>query len=307
LVSGAEYELNLLDDRISNVVFVKDYVYQAHTFAYPSGSAELEERSASKHRFGAGDALRVRITPWLYAKASYEYATRLPRPDEVLGDGALVQPNPELVPEISHNGNLGARAELKRTPAGKFSLDVNGFVRDSDRLIFLNGSAQTAKFENVYSARSLGMESAVSWSAPKDFMSLDGTLTWLDQRNTSEKGQFQSNEGARLPNRPWLMASWGARFHFDGLPTEEDGIEPFYYGRYTHGFDLGWEGVGIDKQKVPAQVSHDIGVTWLVNRDFARLTATVEVQNIADAKLYDNFRVQRPGRAFYAKLTASLP
>ena len=307
LVSGAEYELNLFDDRVSNVVFVKDYVYHADTFAYPSGSTELEERTASKHRLGAGDALRVRITPWLYAKASYEYATRLPRPDEVLGDGALVQSNPDLVPEVSRNGNLGARVELKRTPAGNFSLDVNAFVRDSDRLIFLNGSAQTAKFENVYSARSLGLENAVSWTAPKGFMSLDGTLTWLDQRNTSAKGQFQADEGDRLPNRPYLLASWGARFHFDGMPTEEDSIEPFYYGRYVHDFFLGWESVGTGKKTIPAQLSHDIGVTWLVNRDFARLTATVEVQNITDAKLYDNFRVQRPGRAFYAKLTASLP
>jgi len=29
--------------------------------------------------------LRFRWTPWLYTKVSYEYATRLPRPDEVFG------------------------------------------------------------------------------------------------------------------------------------------------------------------------------------------------------------------------------
>ena len=307
MVSGIEHELNLWDDRVSNVVFVKDYVYRAHTFAYPSGSFDLVERTGSKHRLGAGDALRVRITPWLYAKASYEYATRLPRPDELLGNGALVQPNPELEPEVSHNGNLGARLEWKRTPAGSFLLDVNGFVRDSDRLILLNGSAQTARFENVYSARAVGVESSASWTAPRGLATLDGTLTWLDQRNTSSSGQFRAQEGDRLPNRPYLFASWGARFHVDGLPTEEDSIEPFYYGRYVHAFYLGWESLGTGKLTVSDQISHDIGVTWLVSRDIARLSVTLELQNITDARLYDNFGVQRPGRAFYAKITATLP
>jgi outer membrane cobalamin receptor len=308
LVTGLEYEINLWDERVSNVAFVKDYVYAAHTFAYPTGGAELMERNGSKHKLGAGDSLRVRITPWLYAKASYEYATRLPRADELLGDGRLVQANPELEPEVSHNGNLGAQLEWKRTPAGSFMLDVNGFVRDSDRLILLNGSSETARFENVYRARSLGLENAASWTSPGKLVALDGSLTWLDLRNTSSAGQFKSLEGDRLPNRPYLYGSWGARVHLAGIPTEEDSIEPFYYGRYVHAFFLGWESLGgSSKLTVPDQVAHDLGVTWIVTRDFATLSASLELQNITDARLYDNFGVQRPGRAFYAKVTATLP
>ena len=34
---------------------------------------------------------------------------------------------------------------------------------------------------------------------------------------------------------------------------------------------------------------------------------TLELQNLTDAKAFDNFGVQRPGRAFYAKVTANLP
>lgn len=308
LVSGIEYEINLWDDALSNVLFVKDYVYQAAIKAYPIGSDQLVSRSASKHSLGVGDALRVRLAPWLYAKASYEYATRLPRPDEVLGDGALVQPNPTLEPEVSHNGNLGARLEWKRTPAGNFMVDINGFVRDSYRLILLNGGSQTARFENVFGARSLGVESAASWTAPRGLMSVDGTFTWLDQRNTSTEGQFADLAGDRLPNRPYLFATWGARSHFAGIPSADDSLEPFYYGRYVHAFFLSWESLGgASRIPVPQQVSHDLGLSWLMNRDFGRFSLTLEVQNVTDAKLYDNYRVQRPGRAFYAKITAMLP
>lgn len=302
LVSGVEYELNLWDDRLSNVVFLKDYAYRAEAYD-TDGSSQAVRR----HRFGAGDSLRVRVTPWLYAKASYEYATRLPRPDEVLGNGGLVRANPDLVPEISHNANLGAHLEWKRTLAGSFSLDVNAFLRDSDRLIFLNGSAQTAQFENVYGARSLGFENAASWTAPRGLASVDGTLTWLDQRNTSSAEQFADTSGDRLPNRPYLFASWGARVRLPGLTSDDDSVEPFYYARYVHGFFVGWESLGVGKLAVPAQLSHDIGVTWLLSAEAADLTLTLEVQNVTDARLYDNFGVQRPGRAYYAKLVARLP
>jgi len=46
------------------------------------------------------------------AKISYEYATRLPRPDELFGNGVLVDSYASLKPEQSHNLNGGPRPEL---------------------------------------------------------------------------------------------------------------------------------------------------------------------------------------------------
>src|SRR5262249_34043148 len=139
LVSGLQYQVNLLEDRLENAVFVKDYVYRAATEEdLPGGVFRARDRNT--HSLGVGDSLRYRFTPWLYAKASYEYATRLPRPDEVFGDGVLVHASLELEPEVSHNLNLGPRLELKRTVIGDLTLDINAFLRDSDRLIVLLGN-----------------------------------------------------------------------------------------------------------------------------------------------------------------------
>ncbi len=63
-----------------------------------------------RHREGVGDALRFRFTPWLYAKASYEFATRLPDPDELFGNGILVHANLDLDPEISTQRQPGVLA-----------------------------------------------------------------------------------------------------------------------------------------------------------------------------------------------------
>jgi hypothetical protein len=46
------------------------------------------------------------MAPWLYARASYECATRLPRPDEVFGDGVLVLANLNI-----ETGPVRSRAE----------------------------------------------------------------------------------------------------------------------------------------------------------------------------------------------------
>ena len=50
------------------------------------------------------------------------------------------------------------------------------------------------------------------------------------------------------------------------------------------------------------QVAHDAGLTYVTQWSHLRLTNTIEVQNLADAALFDDFGVQRPGRAFYWKI-----
>jgi hypothetical protein len=219
-----------------------------------------------------GDALRFRFTPWLYAKASYEFATRLPRPDEVFGDGVLVLANLELEPEVSHNANVGPRLELTRSPIGDVTLDINAFLRESDKLIVLLGNDRFFSFQNVYKARGVGLENALGWTSPGHYVNLDGTLTWQSVRNASNEGTFGDFEGDRIPNRPYLFASWGARLHFAGLPGADDAIEPFYSGRYVHAFYRGWESQGLRefKQVVDAQVTHALGASWLFNSDVIR-------------------------------------
>ncbi|MCY1023543.1 TonB-dependent siderophore myxochelin receptor MxcH [Pyxidicoccus sp. MSG2] len=321
-VGGLEYELNALpvsgasdvlegrrrgtDYRLQNSLFVKAYVYRASSEeALPGGL--FRPLSQDSHSFGVGDGIRVRLTEWLYAKASYEYATRLPRPDEVFGNGVLVSPSLELEPEVSHNANLGPRLELRRASLGDFTVDVNAFWRDSSRLIVLLGNDRYFTYQNVYRARSVGVENAVSWSSPGRLLSLDGMVTFQDVRNASSEGTFGDFEGDRIPNRPWLFASWGARVRLPGLPGGDDTLEPFYAGRYVHSFYRGWESQGLRefKQVVDAQLTHNLGLSWSMNHD-ARVTSTLEMQNVTDAAVYDFFGVQRPGRSLFLKVTGEL-
>jgi len=56
---------------------------------------------------------------------------------------------------------------------------------------------------------------------------------------------------------------------------------------------------------IPAQVSHSLGLSY-TTRLRMNVTTTLEVDNLTDAKLYDYFGVQRPGRSFALKVTGNL-
>lgn len=306
LVGGVEYELNLLEERLSNIVFVKGYYMRASHEHRPEGVSNpiILELETDRKNWGGGDAVRFRFTPWLLAKVSYEYATRLPTALELFGNGVLVESNASLKPEQSHNVNVGPRLELSRTPAGTFIVDINGFLRDTTDQIILLAGKQFTPYANLSDMRGVGVENAISWASPRRYVGLDGSFTWQDLRNTSTTGPFAPFEGMRIPSRPYMFASWGVHLR----SPEKYGVwEPFYYGRWVHGFDRGWA-IGAPEFKIslPAQVNHDVGITYSLSRGFGKVACTFEIDNVADAQLYDQFGVQRPGRSLNLKLLAQL-
>lgn len=311
LVSGIEYEINALSERLDNIAFAKSYYYKLNSDEvddYGAPTRRIRTREFDRARFGVGDSLRYRFSDWIYAKASYEYATRLPNVEELFGNGALISANPAIKPEVSHNVNLGPRFELKRTKGGDFIIDVNLFMREIRDLIVRIPGAVATPNSNVGRARSLGAESSTGWVSPGRWVNLSGSFTYQDVRNTAESGPFEPYNGERIPSRPWLFASWGGGLRFANLPGVQDAVEPYYAGRYTRGYARGWESIG-DPQfwiRVPDMISHDVGVTYTKTWADYRLGSTVTVSNLSDARLFDTFGVERPGRAYYFKVTGEI-
>jgi outer membrane receptor for ferrienterochelin and colicin len=212
----------------------------------------------------------------------------------------------ELQPEKSHNFNLGLTVSAEVRRVGKMRGDVNGFVRSADRLIVLVGDDEMATYQNVYSARSRGVELAGGWTSPGDYLSLSANGTWVDFRNTSRQGPFAANRGDRIPNRPYLFGTGSARLQCSHVAAPNDELSLTWISRYVHAFYRGWEGLGTDKLTVPAQLVHAVALTYVVRGEPTELSFTGEAQNVTDAAAFDVFGVPRPGRAFYFKATASL-
>lgn len=307
LVSGLEHLLDLSDRQVENRLFVKHYLQRLDS-EEPLTTGALQEVDRLTQRAGVGDGLRVQLAPWLRLKASYEWATRLPNPEEIFGDAVLVLDNLALSPERSHNTNLRLSAG-GQTAAGELTAGAAWTMRWADDLIVLLGSDRSYTYQNVYAARSRGVEGELGWVSVGEWVSVSGNGTWLDLRNTSSEGTFADFAGDRIPNRPWLFANGNLRLGASDVASGGDRLTLDWYTRYVHSFYRGWESVGLTafQQEVAAQLSHTAALTYAVARPDRgqRVSASVEVQNITDAQLYDFFGVQRPGRAAYGKLTVS--
>ncbi|WP_426749688.1 TonB-dependent siderophore myxochelin receptor MxcH [Myxococcus sp. Y35] len=304
LVGGLEHELVLGDGRLKNVAFVKGYMMRSDSEEVLPGNVFRRHDQATE-RLGVGDSLRLFLPHGLLAKASYEFSTRLPGPDELFGDGVLVLANLGLRPEVSHNANLELFLDDWRTGAGRFRGSVGGFARFADQLIVPLGNGTTLSYQNVNAARSVGVEASAGWTVPGDWLALDANATWQDFRNSGGGGDYEDFKGDRIPNRPWLFANASARLQRRALLQPSDTAALVFTSRYVHGFFRGWESAGLReyKQDVDAQLIHTAALSY-VREGTPTLGGTLEVFNFTNAKAFDFFGVQRPGRTLSFKLTA---
>jgi hypothetical protein len=218
--------------------------------------------------------------------------------------------NLDLVPETSHNVNLGLSLSDAHTPLGLLRFDANGFMRAAADLIEpLRVNPQQIAYQNVVSARSLGIEASAGWTSPGNYLALDGNVTYQDFRNTSTSGVQAPFEGDRIPNVPYLFGSGTARAQLHDVTVARDELSLSWVTRYVHEFYRSWESAGtagVAKDFTPRQLTHSSALTYLLRGSAALLSFTVEVQNLTDAQVFDFYGIQRPGRAAFFKVTAEL-
>ncbi|MEO1267346.1 MAG: TonB-dependent receptor, partial [Myxococcota bacterium] len=283
--------------------FVKGYGLRTQGSAGPliNSDGEQEPVSATRRTLGVGDGLLWSPFSWFSVRASYEWATRLPEADELFGNGQLIQPNLELRPERSHNANLATLWSIPLGDDASLDAEVQGFVRSTEDLIFLVNYGLTSNYENIAAVDTRGLEVGMNLR-PATWASVGGNLTWLDARNRSLEGQFARFDGERIPNMPYLTGNVHTTL------TMRPGshlVQGYTYGRYVHEFFRFWEGEGDRGQKltVPSQWNWTVGTSW--SAPSRQVSVSLEVQNILDARNFDSFGVELPGRSVHAKLTVS--
>lgn len=147
---------------------------------------ELATRHDRNSVFGSAStgsgAIGFRIDPTLRLTASFGQAFRAPSLNEQFspGYGGLFAGNPELRPEHSRSGELGA----EWTPRAAFSMKLAAYRTDIDDLIDFTGPMFRA--ENTARARIDGMEWETHWQHAN--WGFTGNATWQDARdpNTGE-------------------------------------------------------------------------------------------------------------------------
>lgn len=257
---------------------------------------------------GYGAAGTYFIVKDLQAKLSYEKAYRLPTTDELFGDEDLEAGKADLKPERSDNFNLNLSYSYH---IGKHAIYVEGSLIYRDTKDYIKrGLSQVSDmsfgyYENHGRVKTKGYNISLRYNYSRWF-NIGGTFNSMNARDEEKyrAGGTQQESltyGQRIPNQPYLYANFDASLTWHDLFAKGNVLTVGYDGYYQHDFPLYWENLGdpTTKIRVPEQLSHNLSIGYSLKG--GRYNLSFECRNLTNAKLYDNFSLQKAGRAFYGK------
>lgn len=308
-ISGLSYRL-MPTEHWNLSVFGKYYnQFIAGPVATSSAHDDYIRTTNSVSAMGYGAAGTYFILKSLQAKLSYEKAYRLPTNEEMFGDEDLETGDISLRPENSDNVNLNLSYN---ETFGKHSVYVEGglIYRNTKDYIQrnisdLSGGKYGATYVNHGRVETKGYNISVRYGFA-NWVSVGGNFTQMNVRDnvktvTSGTNQESLTYGARMPNLPYQFANSDVTFYWRNLWKKGNTLSVTYDNLYMHSFPLYSEAVGSESEfVVPTQFSHNLTLSYGIQN--GRYNISFECRNLTNEKLYDNFSLQKAGRAFYGKV-----
>ena len=305
-ISGLSYRL-MPTEHWNLSVFGKYYnQFIAGPVATSSAQDDYIRTTNSVSAMGYGAAGTYFILKSLQAKLSYEKAYRLPTNEEMFGDEDLETGDISLKPENSDNVNLNLSYN---ETFGKHSVYVEGglIYRNTKDYIQrnisdLSGGKYGATYVNHGRVETKGYNISVRYGFA-NWVSVGGNFTQMNVRDnvktvTSGTNQESLTYGARMPNLPYQFANSDVTFYWRNLWKKGNTLSVTYDNLYMHSFPLYSEAVGSESEfVVPTQFSHNLTLSYGIQN--GRYNISFECRNLTNEKLYDNFSLQKAGRAFY--------
>ncbi|WP_019942842.1 TonB-dependent receptor [Dyadobacter beijingensis] len=316
-ITSAAYELKAFESKFKGNVFAKYYQQKIERLdpklvTINGEQTRIEERaSSSKNTLGHGAALSYAVIQNLFILASAEKAVRLPSEGEVFGSpGENIVENFGIRPEVSNNLNVGLRGGPFTVGRHKFSFSAAGFIRDTrDKIVRrvnprLNDAVQTDPFENLGKTKSIGFEAEANYifannlNLGLNFSKFNSVFNMRYDPNGREYDYYNK----QLPNEPFFTINANAQYGVKNLFVK-DALLNIYYGfGFVERFYTTW--LDIEDFRTPRQYIQDIGVSYVLPNK--KWVISADLKNAFDKQAYDNFAVQKPGRAFYLKLNYTI-
>lgn len=274
-----------------------------------SNQDDYVKNERSMNCFGYGIAGTYFIIDGLQAKLSYEKAYRLPTTEEIFGDEDLESGDINISPENSHNINFNISYN---GTFGKHSVYAEGGLvyRDTHdyiqrNIIDLSGGRAGASYINYGKVLTKGYNISLRYTF-ENILSVGGNFTQMEVLDNMKYaiGSSAPNIGykERMPNLPCIFADFDATLYWHNLFKTGNLLTITYDTRFVEEFSYYSSKIGANKDDymVPNQLSHDLSLTYSIKN--GRYNFSFECRNITDERLYDNFSLQKAGRAFYGKI-----
>lgn len=169
----------------------------------------------------------------------------------------------------------------------------------------LSGGKYAAKYINYGKVLTKGYTVSARYGFG-NWVSIGGNFTKMDVRDNMKTSISSSAENLaykeRMPNLPYMFADSDVTFYWRDLGRKGNMLTVSYDNQYLHNFTYYSSRIGSNKGDyvVPDQFSHNISFSYSLQK--GRYNVSLECRNFTDEKLYDNFSLQKAGRAFYGKL-----
>lgn len=312
-IIGLSYQQQLLQDRMENTFFVKDYINHLNIrqtdLYWQTGSDKMKGESTGNY-WGYGVGSRMKFVEPLALKASYEHSVRLPLARELLGNGSTIYANTALNPEKSDNVNLGVFGTWHPGRGHTVYYEVNGFMRFVDDYIqaVVAEKEGMMQYQNVPAVHIKGLEGEVRYSWKRNLQCM-ANVSWQDardQRQYKEDGKLSATYLNRVPNRPWLFGTAEVNYTFHDVCRKNSSLRLETSYQWVHWYYLTWEAYGSKESKaqIPAQHVVNAGVTYSLEN--GKYNVSVNCDNLFDRLVYDHYKLQKPGRSFFLKFRVFL-
>lgn len=321
-IVGLSWQSQWFEKRLSNVLSFKYYRMDATKDVDErkyNGNNEWLSGSIMRYQnawnyYSASFASRYRITKDGGWKLSFERAYNLPSMIGLFGDGQNTVSNWDLKPERSDNFNTGFYYNTFLNENNFLNIDVTGFYRLAEDYINTRVVEQSDntyfQYYNVPGVKLYGFEAEARYGY-KDLVTvtLNGSY---DRAIDNKKYTDDTNQqvrlayGRQLANRPWVYGNMDVSLIQHNWFQKGSRVQLSYLAQYAHWFYLSEAFLGSleSKDHIPSQTIHSaiLSYSWARNK----YNISFEARNFTDERAYDNFRLQKPGRAFYVKLRFSL-
>ncbi|MFN3379839.1 MAG: outer membrane beta-barrel protein, partial [Runella zeae] len=164
----------------------------------------------------------------------------------------------------------------------------------------VNDALQTNPFENLGKNKSIGFEADFHYSFDNN-LRVDLNMSKFNSVfnvRYDPNGREYDYYNRQLPNEPFWTTNANVQYTIKDLWKEKSALNLYYGFRFVERFYTTW--LLIDDFRTPRQYIQDLGISYAFPQN--KFVISADAKNIFDQQVYDNFAVQKPGRAFYLKL-----
>ncbi len=300
-ILGAGFNSNI-NSKLNFSVFGKMYSYHASAYLDTTNTDGIDNfniLSRDDTKFGYGATATYFVIKDIQLKVNFESTCRLPTSEELFGEVfGFYEANFDLEPETSQNYNFGFIYNGSINQQHFINVDVNVFYRKTSNYIKkdIDYSQGEGIFENVDLINTPGIDAEIRYSFNNRF-NCGFNVSSLKALYFGEEETYYNT---RLPNEPYLYGNGDASYSFDDLFVSDSKFTLNYNVNYIHEFSYDWESYkASNAYYIPTQWNHNFSFVYSWHK--SRYNLSFDCKNIFDAKLYDNYSLQKPGRSFSAK------